>query len=104
VTPQADRAAVLAGLQAVDYVVIFDELTPERLIRTLRPDVLMKSADWAGRGVAGREFVEASGGRVHLIPLREGYSTTSLIERIRGGRQANRSPELRVPSSDEARS
>jgi D-beta-D-heptose 7-phosphate kinase/D-beta-D-heptose 1-phosphate adenosyltransferase len=84
---QEDRAAVLAALECVDYVVIFDDPTPESLIRTFHPDVLMKGADWAGRGVVGREFVEAHGGRVELIQLRQGYSTTALVERIRRGQK-----------------
>lgn len=80
-----DRAAVLGALEAVDYVVIFDEPTPEKLIRAIRPDVLIKGEDWADRGVVGREFVEAAGGRVVLLKLRPGYSTSGLIERIRNG-------------------
>jgi len=80
-----DRAAVLGALECVDYVVRFDDPTPESLIRKLRPDVLVKGADWAGKGVVGREFVESHGGRVVLLPLVEGLSTTNLIERIRNG-------------------
>jgi D-beta-D-heptose 7-phosphate kinase/D-beta-D-heptose 1-phosphate adenosyltransferase len=83
-----DRAAVLGALEFVDYVVGFAESTPERLIRMIKPDVLIKGADWAGKGVVGREFVEANGGRVVLLPLVEGHSTTNLIERIRAERTA----------------
>ncbi len=61
----------------------FDEPDPENLIRMINPDVLIKGEDWAQRGVVGREFVESSGGRVVLLPLLEGISTTELINRIR---------------------
>ena len=78
-----NRAAVLAALECVDYVVEFDEPTPAKLIEALRPDVLVKGRDWADKGVVGREFVESYGGRVELLPLVEGLSTTALLERIR---------------------
>ncbi len=81
---QEDRAAVLSGLEVVAYVVIFDEPTPEKLIRAIRPDVLIKGADWAERGVVGREFVESNGGKVVLVELREGFSSSAVIEKIRG--------------------
>lgn len=86
---EGDRAAILGALEAVDYVILFDEPTPERLIRATRPDVLMKGEDWADKGVVGQEFVEATGGRVTLIKLREGYSTTALAEKIRSSRTAS---------------
>ncbi|MFQ5492302.1 MAG: PfkB family carbohydrate kinase, partial [Phycisphaerae bacterium] len=79
---QQDRAKVLGALECVDYVVLFDEPTPELLIRRVRPDVLVKGRDWAEKGVVGREFVEAAGGRVVLLPLVEGLSTSHLIKRI----------------------
>ncbi len=78
------RAAVLGALECVDYVIGFEEPDPEALIRKIQPDVLIKGEDWADKGVKGREFVEAGGGRVVLLPLVEGVSTTSIIERIRG--------------------
>lgn len=80
---QEDRARMLAALEAVDYVVLFDEPDPGRLIERIVPDVLVKGADWAGRGVVGREFVESRGGRVVLLELAEGYSTSGELERIR---------------------
>ncbi|MHC4064487.1 MAG: D-glycero-beta-D-manno-heptose 1-phosphate adenylyltransferase [Planctomycetota bacterium] len=83
---QRDRAKVLSALESVDYVVLFDDPTPEQLIRRVRPDVLVKGQDWTEKGVVGREFVEAQGGRVVLLPLVEGHSTTGLIERVRKGR------------------
>jgi len=82
-----DRARVLGALESVDYVVLFDEATPEQLIRRVRPDVLAKGQDWADKGVVGREFVEANGGRVVLVPLVEGHSTTGLIARIIEGNE-----------------
>lgn len=85
VVPQEQRAEVLAALQSVDYVVVFDEPTPKKIIERLSPDVLVKGQDWADKGVVGREHVEAHGGRVVLIPLVEGASTTNIIERIRSG-------------------
>jgi D-beta-D-heptose 7-phosphate kinase/D-beta-D-heptose 1-phosphate adenosyltransferase len=80
--PQADRAAVLAALAAVDAVVIFDEDTPAALVERLRPDVLVKGADYAADEIAGRETVEARGGRVVRLPLVAGRSTSSFIEEI----------------------
>ncbi len=80
-----DRCAVLAGLASVDYVVGFNDADPERLVRRVRPDVLVKGADWAQKGVVGREYVESYGGKVTLLPLVDGLSTTRLVERIRGG-------------------
>lgn len=67
----------------VDYVVLFDESTPDALIRRLRPDVLVKGEDWASKGVVGQAFVESYGGRVKLVPLKSGLSTSAIIERIR---------------------
>jgi D-beta-D-heptose 7-phosphate kinase / D-beta-D-heptose 1-phosphate adenosyltransferase len=76
--PQAARAEVLAGLAAVDFVTIFEECTPEELIRLVRPDVLVKGADYRKEQIVGAEFVESYGGRVHLAALKPGYSTTTL--------------------------
>ncbi|MBI5864571.1 MAG: bifunctional heptose 7-phosphate kinase/heptose 1-phosphate adenyltransferase [Planctomycetes bacterium] len=81
---QADRARMLAALAAVDYVVYFDEPDPGKLIERVAPDVLVKGADWAGKGVVGQEFVESRGGRVALVELVEGFSTTAELGRIRG--------------------
>lgn len=80
--PLESRALVLAGLQVVDYVVAFDEATPLLLIETIRPDVLVKGADYRREDVVGAAFVESYGGRVHLAQLREGYSTTRLLQRL----------------------
>jgi len=81
--PQADRALMVAALESVDAVCLFDEDTPADLIAELLPDVLVKGADYPLDAVAGREVVEAAGGRVELIPILEGYSTTELLRCIR---------------------
>jgi D-beta-D-heptose 7-phosphate kinase/D-beta-D-heptose 1-phosphate adenosyltransferase len=82
VVPQDARARMLAALECVDYVVVFDEDEPRDLIGALEPDVLVKGADWS-HYVSGRDIVEARGGRVVLLDLVPGWSTTALIERIR---------------------
>jgi rfaE bifunctional protein nucleotidyltransferase chain/domain len=81
IVPEEERAALLLALRCVDYVVLFDEETPEKLIGRLVPDVLVKGRDWA-HFVAGREVVEAAGGRVGLADRVPGRSTTGTIERI----------------------
>jgi D-beta-D-heptose 7-phosphate kinase/D-beta-D-heptose 1-phosphate adenosyltransferase len=86
VVPQDDRAELLASLGCVDYVVVFDEDTPLELIRAVEPDVLVKGEDWSEKGVVGREDVEARGGKVVLVKLLPGRSTTSIVERARGKR------------------
>ena len=80
---QRDRALLLAALQSVDYVTIFNERTPQRLIERIRPDVLMKGTDWSAAAIVGGEVVRRKGGRVVRFPLYKGYSTTRLIRRIR---------------------
>jgi D-beta-D-heptose 7-phosphate kinase/D-beta-D-heptose 1-phosphate adenosyltransferase len=81
--PEAARAEVLAALAAVDYVTVFSEDTPAEVIAALLPDVLVKGADWAPDQIVGRDVVEANGGRVLLVPVVEGFSTTALVERLR---------------------
>ena len=83
IVPQQERARVLAALECIDYVVIFDEDEPAELVAAVLPDVLVKGEDWA-HYVSGREVVEAAGGRVVLAPLVEGRSTTNIIDKIRG--------------------
>jgi D-beta-D-heptose 7-phosphate kinase/D-beta-D-heptose 1-phosphate adenosyltransferase len=85
VLPQAERVEVLAALASVDYVTIFDELTPERVIRALTPDLLVKGGDWAVDQVVGREIVEGRGGKVQSLPYVEGASTSRLLRKIREG-------------------
>jgi len=83
VNPEADRALVVAALESVDAVCLFDEDTPASLLAGLLPDVLVKGGDYDLESIVGREVVEAAGGRVEVIPFVEGYSTTDLIQRIR---------------------
>ena len=83
VVAESDRALVVAALESVDAVCVFEEDTPEALIRALLPDVLVKGADYALEQVVGRKVVEEHGGRVELLPLLEGRSTTSLIQRAK---------------------
>lgn len=81
---QDDRARVLAAMADIDYIAVFNESTPASLIEAVRPDVLVKGGDWEDKTVVGREVVEANGGKVLLMPLIEGTSSTGIIERIRG--------------------
>ena len=83
---QDERAEVIAALEVVDYVTIFDEETPRELIARLLPDVLVKGGDWPVESIVGREEVEAAGGRVLSLPYLQGSSTSSIVERIRGNR------------------
>jgi rfaE bifunctional protein nucleotidyltransferase chain/domain len=83
VAVEAARARVLAGLAAVDCVVLFDEDTPLALIQALEPDVLVKGADYSRESIVGADWVEARGGRVVRVPLLAGYSTSALVERLR---------------------
>ena len=82
---QAARARVLAGLASVDRVVLFDEPTPLTLITALAPDVLVKGGDYTESTIVGAAEVRARGGRVVVVPLTPGHSTTSIVERLRGG-------------------
>ncbi|MCI0700817.1 MAG: D-glycero-beta-D-manno-heptose 1-phosphate adenylyltransferase [Planctomycetia bacterium] len=81
--PVEARALVLAGLQDVDFVTIFADTTPLAVIEAIRPDVLVKGADYRKQEIVGAQFVESYGGRVHLAELRAGFSTTNLIERMK---------------------
>ena len=81
--PQNERAELLAALAAVDYVAVFDELTPREIIARVLPDVLVKGGDWGENEIVGREEVEAAGGHVFSIPLEPGFSTSAIIEKIR---------------------
>ena len=86
ITPQHERAELLAALACVDAVVIFAEDTPAAIVRLIQPDILVKGADWPADQIVGRDTVEARGGRVVLVPVEQGYSTTSIVERIRNAR------------------
>lgn len=86
---QQDRAMLLAAMECVDYVVIFDQPDPLKLIMAVHPDVLIKGSDWAVKGVVGREFVESYGGRVELAPIVEGKSSTLTIEKLNQANPSN---------------
>ena len=94
VYPAVERALILAALEAVDYVVVFDETRAERIVRAVRPDVLVKGEDWRDKIVDGQIFVESYGGRVALAPLLPGYGTTLTIERLRATKERGASAEL----------
>jgi D-sedoheptulose 7-phosphate isomerase len=79
-----DRRAVLLGLESVDEVVIFDELTPQSLIESIRPDILVKGGDWKPNEIIGADVVNGYGGQVHSLPLLEGFSSSNIVDKIRG--------------------
>jgi D-glycero-beta-D-manno-heptose 1-phosphate adenylyltransferase len=83
ITQERERAEVLAALASVDAVVIFDEDTPAEIIQALQPDVLVKGADWPADQIVGRDTVEARRGQVVRVPIETGYSTTTIVERVR---------------------
>jgi rfaE bifunctional protein nucleotidyltransferase chain/domain len=83
ILPELERAEILAALESVDAVVIFDEPTPRETIAALLPDVLVKGSDWASDAIVGREEVEAAGGKVISIPVVAGHSTSAILEKIR---------------------
>ena len=82
VNPVEARARVLAALESVDYLTVFEEPTPRGLIEAVRPEVLVKGADYRREEVVGADFVEAHSGRVHLAALQSGYSTTRLLQKL----------------------
>jgi len=82
IIPQLARAELIAGLWCVDYVTIFDDITPLSLIKAVKPDILVKGADWNLSEIVGRDFVESYGGRVHRIELTPGFSTTLIIQNV----------------------
>lgn len=86
ITPEAERAEILAALACVDAVVIFDEETPAAIASRLQPDVLVKGADWAPDAIVGRDVVEARGGRVVRVPVEAGWSTSAIVQKIQAGR------------------
>jgi D-beta-D-heptose 7-phosphate kinase/D-beta-D-heptose 1-phosphate adenosyltransferase len=81
--PEQERAEILAALEFIDFVTIFDELTPLELINYLKPDILIKGGDWPEEKVVGREEIKKWGGRVAIIPEVEGKSTTNIVEKIK---------------------
>ena len=84
IVPQADRAELIAAMEMVDYVILFDEDEPTGLIAELKPDVLVKGGDWGREKIVGAEIVEQYGGTVAVVPYLDGRSTSEIIERIRG--------------------
>lgn len=83
INSQKARAAVVAALESVDYVVIFSEDTPLKLIKAIKPDVLIKGADWKGKGIVGADEVKAAGGKVEFIQFVDHFSTTGIIQSIK---------------------
>ena len=86
ITPENERAEILAALECVTAAVVFDEDTPAEIIRRIQPDVLVKGADWAANAIVGRDTVEARGGRVVRMPIEQGWSTTSIVTAIHAPR------------------
>lgn len=106
VIPEQERAEILSALEAVDAVVIFHEPTPREVITRLLPDVLVKGGDWASDQIVGREEVEAAGGQVVSIPFVPGYSTTTILNKIRecsgpsGVNDKSQTKDKSAPSAD----
>ena len=84
VLPESDRVELVAALEMVDYVALFDEPDPHEMIAALRPNVLVKGGDWGAEEIVGSDIVKQDGGKVAVIPYLKGFSTTEIIERIRG--------------------
>ncbi|MGE5306195.1 MAG: D-glycero-beta-D-manno-heptose 1-phosphate adenylyltransferase [Alphaproteobacteria bacterium] len=83
VLPENERVELIAAMEMVDYVVLFDEPDPHRLIAELIPDVLVKGGDWSAEKIIGADVVERNGGRVAVVPYLKGFSTSEIIERIK---------------------
>lgn len=83
ILPEIDRIELIAAMEMVDYVVLFDDADPYRVITAIRPDVLAKGGDWGADKIVGSDIVVQNGGRVEVIPYLQGFSTTEIIERIR---------------------
>lgn len=84
VLPEMDRVELIAAMEMVDYVVLFDEPDPYNLIEAIRPQVLAKGGDWKPEDIIGSDIVQSNGGRIAVIPYLKGFSTTDIIERIQG--------------------
>ena len=83
ILPETDRVELIAAMEMVDYVVIFDEADPYQVIAAIKPNVLAKGGDWSADQIVGADLVERDGGRVAVIPYLKGFSTTEILERIR---------------------
>src|SRR5574344_380653 len=86
INSEADRASVLSALRSIDYVVVFGEDTPENIIRTIRPDVLVKGGDYKIENIVGADFVKSEGGEVVTIDFVDGKSTTKIIEKMKSSK------------------
>ena len=82
IIPAVERAKILSSFEMVDYVVFFDEDTPLEVVKAIQPDIIAKGADYRGREVVGSDVVESRGGRVEYLPMEEGISSTTIIDRI----------------------
>lgn len=102
--PETDRKAILLALDSVDEVVIFDELTPEKLIKEINPDILAKGGDWGTNEIIGSDHVIANGGKVVSLELLEGYSSSNYLEQLRnmnGNAQSSTDSVVQIPSLGE---
>ncbi len=97
---EKERAAMLTALKVVDEVRIFDEQTPQKLIEEIKPNVLVKGGDWKINEIIGADFVVKNGGQVFSLPLKQGFSTTSIVEKILGQEPNVKSQESRVKSQE----
>ena len=84
ILPEVDRLSLISAMEMVDYVILFEEPDPYRVIKALRPNVLVKGGDWAEDEVVGSDVVKQNGGRVELVPYLKGFSTSEIIEKVRG--------------------
>ncbi|MCD9188071.1 MAG: D-glycero-beta-D-manno-heptose 1-phosphate adenylyltransferase [Pyrinomonadaceae bacterium] len=98
---QNDRKELLMGLKSVDEVYIFDELTPQNLIEEIKPDVLVKGGDWKVGEIIGADFVLANGGKVFSLPLKEGFSSTRIVEKIKNSDGENSSTRTEIKGISE---
>lgn len=87
-----DRKEILLGLESVDEVRVFSDSTPENLIKEIKPQVLVKGGDWKENEIVGADFVRSNGGEVHSLPLKNGYSSSSIVEKIQGEREEKKNP------------
>jgi D-sedoheptulose 7-phosphate isomerase len=92
---QEDRADILRNLKVVDEVFIFEESTPENLIKNIKPDVLVKGGDWQTNEIVGADFVQSYGGKVYSIPLKEGFSSSKVVEKIQS---SNSNQQIQNPN------
>ena len=79
---QTERAGVLSAVRYIDHIIMFDDETPKALVEAITPDVLVKGGDWGLDNIVGADHVRANGGRVHIVSLKEGSSTTNIIDRV----------------------